>query len=62
MILIDANRSDIVVANSDTNNLVIYSAWRNGSFGAEAMFSIGINSYPQYVITGDINKDKYFKI
>ncbi|CAF1344331.1 unnamed protein product [Rotaria sordida] len=56
------NRPDIVVANSDTNDLIIYFASENGSFNAQTILPIGIDSYPQYVITGDINTDKQLDI
>ncbi|CAF1562361.1 unnamed protein product [Rotaria sp. Silwood1] len=56
------NRSDIVVANSDTNDLTVYLTSKNGSFEAQTVLSIGIDSYPQYVITGDINTDKHLDI
>jgi hypothetical protein len=56
------NRSDIVVANSDTDNLGILLALGNGIFGPQMMYSIGTDSYPQYVITGDINKDNHLDI
>ncbi|CAF2715852.1 unnamed protein product [Rotaria sp. Silwood2] len=56
------NRSDIVVANSDTNDLTIYFASNNGSFGAQTVLPIGIDSYPQHVIISDINTDKHLDI
>ncbi|CAF2715885.1 unnamed protein product [Rotaria sp. Silwood2] len=56
------NRSDIVVANSNSNDLTIYFTSNNGSFSAETVFPIGIDSYSQYVITGDINSDKHLDI
>jgi hypothetical protein len=51
------NRSDIVVANSGTDNLSILFGSSNGTFDMEIMYSIGIDSHPQYVITCDINHD-----
>jgi hypothetical protein len=51
------NRSDIVVANSGTDNLGILLGLGNGTFRTQMIYSLGIDSHPQYVITGDINKD-----
>jgi hypothetical protein len=56
------NRSDIVVANSGTDSLGIFFGWGNGTFGMEMTYSIGTDSYPQYVITCDINKDNQLDI
>jgi hypothetical protein len=53
------NRSDVVVANSGTDNLGIYFGLDNGTFGSQITFSTGFDSHPQYVITGDINNDSY---
>jgi hypothetical protein len=56
------NRSDIVVANSGTDNLNIIFGLGNGTFESQMMYSTGINSHPQYVITGDINNDNNLDI
>jgi hypothetical protein len=51
------NRSDIIVANSGTDNLGILLASSNGTFTMEMSYLIGTDSHPQYVITCDINSD-----
>jgi hypothetical protein len=56
------NRSDIVVANSGTDNLDILFGSDNGTFGMEMAYPIGTDSHPQYVITCDINKDNQLDI
>jgi hypothetical protein len=56
------NRSDIVVANSGTDNLSIRFGLNNGTFATPMMYPIGIDSHPQYVITVDINKDDQLDI
>ena len=55
-------RSDVVVANSGTDNLGILFGLANGTFDTPMKYSIGTDSYPQYVITGDINKDNHIDI
>ena len=56
------NRSDIVVANSGRDSLSILLASSNGTFSKEITYQIGTDSYPQYVITCDINKDNHIDI
>jgi hypothetical protein len=56
------NRSDIIVANSGTDNLEIAFGLGNGTFESQMMYSTGIDSHPQYVITGDVNNDHYLDI
>jgi hypothetical protein len=56
------NRSDIVVANSGTDNLGIAFGFGNGTFETQMMYSTGVDSHPQYVITGDINNDNNLDI
>ena len=56
------NRSDIVVANSGIDTLVILLATNNGTFSTGMTYPIGTDSYPQYVITCDINKDNHIDI
>jgi streptogramin lyase len=51
------NRSDIVVANSGTDNVGVLLNLGNGTFGMEMLYPIGTDFHPQYVITCDINKD-----
>jgi hypothetical protein len=56
------NRSDIVVANSGTDDLNISFGLGNGTFESQMIYSTGIDSHPQYVITGDINNDNNLDI
>ena len=56
------NRSDIVVVNSGLDNLEILFGLGNNTFGMPVKHSIGSDSYPQYVITCDINKDNQLDI
>jgi hypothetical protein len=51
------NRPDIVVANSGTDSLGILFGMDNGTFGMEMLYPLDTGSYPQYVITCDINRD-----
>ena len=48
---------DIVVANSGNENLGILFGLGNGSFAAEIIYPIGIDSSPENVIVDDFNKD-----
>ncbi|CAF0990441.1 unnamed protein product [Adineta steineri] len=56
------NQSDVVVVNSDTDNINILFGLNNGLFMSPLTYSIGSDSSPQYVITGDINKDNHLDI
>ncbi|CAF4121645.1 unnamed protein product [Rotaria sp. Silwood2] len=51
------SRSDIVIANSGTDNLHIGFGLGNGTFGSPMIYPTGVDSRRQYVITGDINND-----
>ena len=50
-------RSDIVVANSGTNNVGVLLGYGNGSFAAIITYSTGDGSYPIAVAVGDFNND-----
>ena len=56
------NRSDIVVANSGTNNLSILFPLNNGKFGRQIEYPTGQDSVPSYVITCDFNNDNRLDI
>jgi hypothetical protein len=56
------NRSDIVIANSGTDNLNITFGLGNGTFVSQMIYSTGFDSHPQDVITGDINNDNNLDI
>ncbi|CAF1677256.1 unnamed protein product, partial [Adineta ricciae] len=51
------NQTDVVVANSDTDDISILLGLNNGLFTTPITYSIGIDSSPRYVLTGDIDKD-----
>ncbi|CAF1308453.1 unnamed protein product [Adineta steineri] len=51
------NRSDIVVANSGTDNLSIILNSNNNTFNINMTYFIGTGIQPQYVLTCDINND-----
>jgi hypothetical protein len=51
------NRSDIVVTNSETNNIIILHGLGNGTFATEAMYSTGDRSRPYTVVISDFNND-----
>jgi hypothetical protein len=49
--------TDIVVANSETNNVVILIGYGNGSFFTLMTYSMGDDSQPMLITAGDFNKD-----
>ena len=56
------NYTDVVLANSGTDNLSIRFGFDNATFSNQTLYSIGTDSFPQYVITGDIDRDKNLDI
>ncbi|CAF0779959.1 unnamed protein product [Adineta steineri] len=56
------NELDIIVANSATENVGILFGYGNGSFTNLNMYSTGVGSIPEAVITGDFNNDKKLDI
>ncbi|CAF1004333.1 unnamed protein product [Adineta steineri] len=48
---------DIVVANSGTNNIIIFLNYGNGSFPNQITYSTGSDSEPYSVAVGDFNND-----
>ncbi|CAF1191220.1 unnamed protein product [Rotaria sordida] len=58
----DDNYIDIVIVNSGSDNLDILFNSGNGTFKTQVTYSLGTNSYPRYVIAGDVNKDYYLDI
>ncbi|CAF2739210.1 unnamed protein product [Rotaria sp. Silwood2] len=56
------NRSDIVIADSGTDNLHIGFDFDNDTFRFDMIYPTGIDSHPQYVLTGDINNDNHLDI
>lgn len=56
------NQSDIVVANSGTNNFHVLFGSKNGIFDTTMTYSIDIHTQPRSVITCHINGDNYIDI
>ena len=56
------NRSDIVIANSGTDDLTVLVGTGNGTFEREMVYGIGVNSHPQCVITCNIDQDQQLDI
>ncbi|CAF1145104.1 unnamed protein product [Adineta steineri] len=50
-------KSDIIVANYDTNNVGILINVGNGTFRPQTSYSTGTNSNPQSVFVADVNQD-----
>ena len=55
-------RSDIVVANVDTNNIGVLLGYGNGSFATIMTYSTGDNSLPISVAVDDFNNDSRLDI
>ncbi|CAF0764786.1 unnamed protein product [Adineta steineri] len=51
------NLTDIIVAHSATDDLIIYFASINNSYSKQIKYYIGKNFHPEYVLTCDINND-----
>ncbi|CAF0810793.1 unnamed protein product [Adineta steineri] len=51
------NISDIVVSNSETDNIVILSHYNNGTFTTITNYSTGTRSRPYTIAIGDLNND-----
>lgn len=49
--------SDIAVANSVANNIVVLFGYKNGSFLSQKIFQAGFGSHSFAIAVGDINKD-----
>ncbi|CAF4242680.1 unnamed protein product, partial [Rotaria sordida] len=58
----DDNYIDIVIVNSGNDNLDILFNTGNGIFERQITYPIGADSYPQYIIADDINKDNHLDI
>ncbi|CAF1210047.1 unnamed protein product [Adineta ricciae] len=56
------NQSDVVIANSNTDDIKVMFGLNNGLFTTPITYSIGIHSSPQYVLTSDIDKDNHVDI
>ncbi|CAF0789784.1 unnamed protein product [Adineta ricciae] len=56
------NRSDVVVANYNSDNIGIFFADANGNFNEQITYSTGHNSGPQMIAVGHFNEDSYLDI
>jgi hypothetical protein len=56
------NQSDIVVTNSEINNVAILLGYDNGTFAIPTMYSTGARSRPYIVAVGDFNNDNRLDI
>ncbi|CAF1439998.1 unnamed protein product, partial [Adineta ricciae] len=57
------NQLDVVVANSGTDDLtILFGSSNNDTFRDAITYLMGSDSNPQYVITGDVNKDNHSDI
>ncbi|CAF1468490.1 unnamed protein product [Adineta steineri] len=52
------NRSDIVVANSGTDNIQVLFEYYQGTFLNKSAYSTGFSSSPQFVTVADFNNDQ----
>ena len=56
----DMNRDgyvDLIVANRDSNEVLVFVGTETGLFGEIQRYSLGYNTRPQSVAIGDINQD-----
>ncbi len=53
------NTSDIVVANSGTNNVLILYGFGNGTFGNEESYPLDYGYRPYSVAVTDLNQDDW---
>jgi hypothetical protein len=51
------SQTDIVVANSMTNNIVVLMAYGNGWFSTSITYPMGRYSQPVSIAVGDFNRD-----
>ncbi|CAF5068317.1 unnamed protein product, partial [Rotaria sp. Silwood1] len=56
------NLLDIVVTNTQEDNLGVFLGYGNGSFAAQIMYEIGSASRPAALALGDLNNDGYLDI
>ena len=56
------NHLDIIVANFDSNEVLVFLGFGNGTFFEPKSYSLGYNARPQSVAIGDINNDSLFDI
>jgi hypothetical protein len=56
------NQSDIVVCNSESNNIYVYLGYGNGSISLVSIYSTGFRSRPYGVTIGDFDNDHILDI
>jgi len=56
------SRTDIVVANSGSNDIVVFIGYSNGSFSSSISYSMSEGSQPESVAVGDFNRDNRLDI
>ena len=56
------NQSDVVVTNSNSDNIAIFLGFSNGTFAIAAIYSTGASSRPYGVAIGDLNNDNILDI
>ena len=56
------NQTDIIVVNSESNNIYIFFGYGNGSFYIKTIYSTGFGSRPHGIATGDFNNDDILDI
>ena len=54
----DDNQLDIAIANSGSNDIIIFQGYGNGSFEAIQSYSTGDSSFPCAIIVSDFNNDE----
>ncbi|CAF1043306.1 unnamed protein product [Adineta ricciae] len=56
------NQLDMVVANSWTNDIIVFLRYNNNTFSNQQRYSTGSSSNPTNVISGDFNNDNHLDI
>jgi hypothetical protein len=56
------NRSDIVIANSGTNNIFLLYGYGNGTFGNDTSYPFGYGYQPYSVAVSDLNQNNWMDI
>ena len=56
------SKTDIVVANSKTNDIIVFIGYGNGKFSNSIPYSMGAGSQPESIAIGDFNGDNQIDI